>query len=299
MTESARVLLVEDEEFFVTLIRDFLERNGFRLQVFTDGPQAWEHLQAVGPLYDVILLDRHLPQMDGMDLLRHIKASTELARIPVIMETGCGDDPSIREGLDEGAYYYLTKPFQGEVLLAIVNAAYQQSRDMRQMLDSVRRAERPLALLQNGSFRFRDLDEARLLANYLARAYPNPEKTILGLQELLVNAVEHGNLAITYAEKGELLRNGSWQHEVDARLNRPEYAGRQVEVHFERQAEQIRVRITDQGDGFDWAAYLDFSPQRACDVHGRGIAMARTLSFDRIEYQGKGNTVVAEVNIGR
>lgn len=55
--------------------------------------------------------------------------------------------------------------------------------------------------------------------------------------------------------------------------------------------------MTDEGNGFDWNKYLEMSPDRAFDMHGRGIAMARMLSFDDLQYQGKGNVVVGKVNL--
>lgn len=298
MNEPARILLAEDEPIIVMIIEDILGPLGFQITVCPDGQAAWDRLTTAGPGYDVILLDRSMPHIDGMELLRRIKNDPALAHIPVIVETALGDQESIREGLSQGAYYYLTKPFQAEVMLAVVNAALQQSRELRDMVDSVHRAERPLALLQAGSFRFRDLDEARLLANYLAQSCPEPERVVQGLQELLVNAVEHGNLGISYAEKGALVLEGAWQDEVQRRLAMPEYRGRHVEIDFERHDNALRFTIVDQGDGFDWVGYLDFSPERAFDVHGRGIAMARKLSFDRLEYRGSGNTVVATIDLG-
>ena len=56
-----------------------------------------------------------------------------------------------------------------------------------------------------------------------------------------------------------------------------------------------RVTIIDQGPGFDWGGYLEFSPERVFDLHGRGIAMSRSVSFDSLEYRGTGNTVVTTV----
>lgn len=296
MNEPTRILLAEDEEIIAIIIKDLLAFHGFQVTVCTDGLATWEHLQTASPGYDVILLDRVMPGLDGMELLRRIKSAPPLAHTPVIMETAQGDQDSIREGLAEGAYYYLTKPFQPEVLLAVVNAALQQSREFREMVESVRRAERPLVLLQNGSFRYRDLEEGRLLANYLAHACPEPEKVIHGLQELLVNAVEHGNLGISYADKGALLLAGTWQEEIQRRLQMDEYRDRHVEVHFRREPESLHFTIQDQGNGFDWKSYLAFTPERAFDLHGRGIAMAGKLSFDRLEFQGNGNTVAATVN---
>ncbi len=57
------------------------------------------------------------------------------------------------------------------------------------------------------------------------------------------------------------------------------------------------VTITDQGHGFDWRKYIGFDPDRAFDLHGRGIAMSKIMSFDNLEYQGNGNSVVTSVNI--
>lgn len=295
MREATRILLAEDEEIIAIIIQDLLGAQGCQVSVCGDGQAAWERLQQDRPGYDVVLLDRGLPNLDGMELLRRIKGDASLAHIPVIMETAQGDKESIREGLSQGAYYYLTKPLQAEVLVAVVNAALQQSREYRDMADSVRQAEHPLTLLQTGTFRFRDLDEGRLLANYLARACPDPVRAIQGLQELIVNAVEHGNLEISYADKSTLLMEGGWQDEVERRLRLPEYRERNVEVAFRRQPDGLSFTIQDQGKGFDWANYLDFSPDRAFDLHGRGIAMARKLSFDQLEYRGNGNTVVATI----
>lgn len=297
MSAATRILLAEDEEIIAIIIADLLGAEGIDVTVCPDGLTAWQRLQDDRPGYDLILLDRGMPGMDGLELLQRIKGNPLLARTPVVMETAQADMASVREGLAHGAYYYLTKPFQPEILLAVVNAALEQSRELAALLDSVRRAQAPLALLHDGIFRCRALDETRLLANYLARACPEPERVVQGLQELLVNAVEHGNLGISYAEKGALVLAGTWHDEVLRRLQLPQYRERQVEIRFQRQADALRFTIRDQGDGFDSRDFLDFSPVRAFDLHGRGIAMARKLSFDRVEYQGNGNTVTASVSL--
>ena len=295
MNTRGRILLAEDDEIIATIINDLLVTQGYAVSVCADGRQAWDSLCAEGPGYDVVLLDRGLPLMDGMELLGRIKRDAAMTHLPVIMETAQGDLESIREGLAQGAYYYLTKPFQPDLLLAVVNAAMNQSREFRELAESVRRAERPLALMASGTFLFRTLEEARSLANYLAGTCPHPERAIQGLLELLVNALEHGNLEISYAEKGELVRQDRWQDEVERRQLLAEYRDRQVEVSFQRQADALRFSIVDQGRGFAWRNYLDFSPDRAFDPHGRGIAMACRLGFGQVEYQGSGNRVVVIV----
>jgi DNA-binding response OmpR family regulator len=295
MTNSAHILLAEDESVIASIMQEILETSDCVIDVCSDGVAAWEHLQQDQLGYDVILLDYQMPRMDGMELLRTIKHDARYAAIPVIMVTGNNDHDSIREGLHEGACYYLTKPFQPQVLRAVVQAALQQTRERQDLIASVRRAERPLVFLKSGTFHFRDLEAGRLLANYLARACPEPERVIQGLQDLLVNAVEHGNLEISYADKSQLIREDRWQQEVDHRLQLPQYKDRYVEIQFLRQPDFLQFTIVDQGAGFNWQNYLDFSPERAFDLHGRGIAMARKLSFDTLVYQGIGNAVIASV----
>jgi len=235
--------------------------------------------------------------MTGHELLRRLKQMPTLKHIPVIMETALNDVQSIQNGLSAGAYYYLTKPFLPEVLGLIVKAAVEQYRSDRQLRKGVRCADQPFMHLDSGVFRFRTLESARMMANVLASSCPDPAKAVIGFQELLVNAVEHGNLDISYQEKTALVKAGRWQAEVEHRISQDEYRHRQVEVHFQRLTGFLEFVIRDQGDGFDWKKYLDFDPDRAFDTHGRGIAMANQLSLDLIEYQGTGNTVRVTVRL--
>jgi anti-sigma regulatory factor (Ser/Thr protein kinase) len=124
-----------------------------------------------------------------------------------------------------------------------------------------------------------------------------PDLAATGLTELLVNAIEHGNLGISYAEKKRLRLEGGWNDEVARRQRLPEYRDREVRVRVARRPDCFEFTVSDEGAGFDWRRYLDFDPERAADPNGRGIAMARLLSFSRLEYLGSGNAVVAAVAI--
>ena len=145
-------------------------------------------------------------------------------------------------------------------------------------------------------FKVRTIEEVHNLAILLANACPEPEKVVMGLNDILVNAVEHGNLGISFQEKTKLYVEERWEEEIHRRLRLPEYAEKYVEVWFERHKEEIHFLITDQGSGFDWRQYEEFSPELALDSHGRGIAMAKALCFDRLEYIGKGNKVLCVVS---
>lgn len=293
MSLPKQILLVEDEAITRMVIQDLLETESHQVTACQNAAAAWEALTVDARQYDLVLLDRGLPDSDGMALLNQIKQETDFFHTPVIFVTAQSDQQSIREGLENGAYYYLTKPFQPDVLLAVVRAALLQSTEYQELVASVKSAENILGMMTRGRFEFRDLEQARMLANHLARLCPHPECAVQGLQELLINAVEHGNLAISYAEKNQLLMKGEWQREIQRRLQLPEYAERQVEVSFEKSHELICITIQDQGAGFNWQDYLDFSPERAFDLNGRGIALAYKLSIDQLQYLGNGNTVMA------
>ncbi|CAK0763016.1 Response regulator [Gammaproteobacteria bacterium] len=296
MKNRSRVLVVEDEEIVAGLINIILSEDDYQVTTVGDGESAWQTLKSDGS-FDAILLDRRLPDIDGMALLQRIKADIELCHIPVVIETGLDDINSVREGLAAGAYYYLTKPLQPLLLLAVIHAAIGQHREFSEIQISVRKVERTLHFLEQGTFRCRTLAESRELAQGLAHACPNPSLAVLGLQELLVNAVEHGNLGITYAEKTKLMIEYRWLDEVERREADPTYRTRQVTVSLTRSPKELRLIIQDEGNGFVWEKYLELSPERAFDPHGRGIAIARMTSFDTIEYSGNGNTVTVTIAI--
>jgi len=292
------VLVVDDEPLNLEIIAEYLDDPAFALDLVENPLRALEKLEAPDSRYDLIILDRMMPDMNGIELLRLIKAEERFRHIPVIMQTAASAPEQIREGIEAGAYYYLTKPYEQQVLLAIVRAALDDVEERSGKLsadEQTQSREDALRLLTGAEFRFSSLDEARHLVGLLASMCPDPAAVGMGLTELLVNAVEHGNLGISYAEKSRLRLEDGWEAEVARRLALPEYQGRFAIARIARDSSEIRFTIADQGEGFTWQKYLEMDPARAFDPNGRGIAMARQISFSSIEYQGCGNVVVARV----
>ena len=160
MASFIKLLLAEDDEIFSQLINDVLAPEGYHLTSFRDGVSAWEHLQQHSD-YDLVLLDYKMPEMDGMTLLSNIKSDSQLSALPIVMVTAVGDVDSIRRGLDLGAYYYLTKPIQSDVLLSVVNSAVQHNQQVQELVETVRQIQRPLAYMKEGSFQFKSYSEAK------------------------------------------------------------------------------------------------------------------------------------------
>ena len=291
------VLVVDDEPIGREMMAENLTYEGYLVVEADSGEAAWDLIDAEPARFHVILLDRLMPDMDGIDVLRRMKARPETMHLPVIMQTGMTADSEVLEGLKAGAYYYLTKPFAADTLLAIVAAAARDYYSRQALAEEVKRQGNVLSCLAEARFIFRTPQEARDLATLLANTAPDPGRIVLGLSELMLNAIEHGNLDIGYDRKTALIENGSLEQEIERLLNSAEFSNRHAEVRVRRSDGELSFRIRDQGAGFNWRGYLEMSPERAFDTHGRGIAMARMLSFERVEYAAQGNEVEAVIRL--
>jgi DNA-binding response OmpR family regulator len=295
--DKSCVLVVDDEPIGREILAENLAVEGYVVVEAGSGEAAWRLIDATPERFEAILLDRMMPDMDGIEILRRVKQRADMRHVPVIMQTGMTADADVLEGLQAGAYYYLTKPFSADTLLAIVAAATRDYRGHRELEEEVKRQGQILSCLTEARFVYRSTDQARALAALLANVAPEPGRVVLGLSELMLNAVEHGNLAIGYREKSQLIESDRLHDEIGRRLSDPRYASRQAEVLVRRENGVLRFTIRDQGEGFDWRGYLDMSPERAFDTHGRGIAMSRMISFDSLEYRGIGNEVEAAIHL--
>ena len=269
------ILVVDDEVINRIILTDNLMDAGYEVSEAEDGNGALKLLEDSPERFDAVLLDRMMPGMDGVEVLKHLKGNQAFENLPVILQTALADPKSVAAG----AYYYLTKPFTGEAVLAIVAAALQDRQRHQEWQDRLTRPTHAIAHLAKGEFAFRTPEQARDIAALVANACPDSNRVVLGLTELMLNAVEHGNLAITYQEKSVLIASERLQEEIAQRLRLPAYAGRTAVLTLERFADHIQLTIKDEGKGFAWQDYLEMDPNRAFDTHGRGIAMARMLSL--------------------
>lgn len=290
-----RILVVDDNLLNLDIITEYLEDCGYDLTLASSGEEAWATMEATARPFDLVVLDRMMPGMDGVQLLSLIKHDPRFSATPVIMQTAAGDPEQVREGLEAGAYYYLTKPFEPETLQTIVRAAVDDLRRRDELSHQIHKQSRALGLLDRAEFTVRTLEEAQELAALVAALCPAPELVVMGLSELLVNGIEHGNLGIDFLEKSRLKESDRWRDEVDRRMALPENAAKRVRLSLTRGVEDWIFEIQDEGAGFDWESFLEMRPERAFAPNGRGIALARQLVFSELEYQGRGNRVRAAV----
>lgn len=112
------ILIVDDEEDVLELVRYNLDNNGYNTQTATTGEEALTKARAKLP--DLVILDLMLPGIDGLGVCKKLKNDTKTQHIPVIMLTAKGEEADIVTGLELGADDYVTKPFSPKVLIARV-----------------------------------------------------------------------------------------------------------------------------------------------------------------------------------
>ncbi len=277
-------------------IAEELQGRGFSVVAASDLTTALTMIDMAAP--DIVITDLFLPEATGLTVLKELKARDELC--PVIVMAKDAPEPMIIQALRIGAADYLHKPVTGEELVL----ALQRARDLMPGdlgdIPGVCRAEYRLTV---------DSDPTHIpamiswLIKTTASTLPPVRRLYLrgALQELLFNAIEHGNLEIVYQEKQEALTEGRYEQLLVRRLAQPRLRDRRVCIHVahDTDANGLVYRITDEGKGFKWQSLLARS-QEVCEsegANGRGVFLARSF-FPSLTYNERGNEVILTVSLG-
>ena len=113
-----KILIVEDERLLADSLKTLLEKKGFQVEAVYDGETGEEYARL--GVYDLLILDVMMPKLDGYELARRVRASR--CGVPILMLTARSALEDRVQGLNAGADYYLTKPFDSRELLACINA---------------------------------------------------------------------------------------------------------------------------------------------------------------------------------
>lgn len=288
----ACILVVDDEPFSLDVVSESLG-EAYEVHALQDGRAAMHLLEQAGEQFDLVILDRCMRAPDGIAILKFLRDSPALAHIPVIMQSAAADPDEVAEGIAAGADCYLTKPFRMLALSAMVGTVLRRARETVRVRERALELESAMGLMSEGVYRFRSLNEAAALAFGLSGLCADADMVRIGLSELLVNAVEHGNLAIGFDRKGELLQSGIWHDEVSRRLQASDFRNREGVLRVSVGTEEVRFTICDDGEGFDWRPFLDMPSSNADHINGRGIALARKLAFPQLVFRDGGRVVEA------
>lgn len=210
-----KILVVDDEEDILELVRYNLFKNGYQVTCVSSGELAMQKLKEETP--HIILLDLMLPGMDGLDVCRTLRSNPATVNIPIIMITAKGEDADIVTGLELGADDYLTKPFSPRVLLARIRAILRRNKQD-------------------------ELDESSVLKTHDIVVNPARHEVLVKGEQLMLTATEFGILHF-------LARRPGWvfsREQIISAVKGDDYpvTERSVDV----QVVGLRKKLGDSGD---------------------------------------------------
>ncbi len=284
------LLVIDNNLESVRYLQEVLSSGPYHIVSTNDGEEGFNLLLQEPNRFSAIILGQDIQSINGVRLVHKITSCSTLKTVPVIMEAYSGTVEEMEICIRAGARYYIPRPIDKSVLPQIIDTAIRDQQRYHKAEESIW-SMKPLNTLYHAMFKVRTLGEAQIVAGLLANECPNPRLAAVGLSEILINAIEHGNLNISYDEKTQLHKQDSWLEEIDRRLNLPENIEKHVRIVFNKTDGHISIRVTDQGRGFDWRSFQSLNADRVFDNHGRGIIMAKSLAFENLVYHGVGNDV--------
>jgi len=290
-----QILVAEDSSTQAVLIRGVLEDVGYEVDVVGDGKQALRKLEDGGE-YDLVLTDMVMPEMDGLQLVRAIRAHH--SAIPIILMTGKGTDELAIEALEDGAAGYVPKSQINDRLLEEISqvlhmATVEQS--YKGLLDCLGRTEFVFELDNKVSLiaPLVDLLQQMMMGMELCDSTARLRAGV-ALEHALLNALYRGNLEISpdeVANTREMLLEGEAPHLVEERLSQPPYCDRRIHVDAELTTGEANFVIRDEGNGFDKSKIPDPADPDSLELEGvHGLLLMQTF-MDEVFFNEEGNEV--------
>ncbi len=283
------VLVVDDLPADRHLVAEYLKDDDFRLSFAENGAVALEKFEQAPA--DVVVTDLMMPEVDGLELVRRVRARYPL--VPVILMTSQGTEETVVQALQEGAASYVPKHAFPRRLLSTV-------RNVLAVSGRLRSRSRLMGCMTSNQCAFCLKNNSALihpLITYLQERTSDldvcdeSDRTRIGvaLEEALANALYHGNLEVGSELRGEDDRQ--YHTLIVERLHSPPYRDRRILVEAAMSRERATFVVRDQGTGFDPAKLPDpTDPANLEKASGRGLLLMRTF-MDEVAYNEEGNAV--------
>ena len=281
----ARILMIKAESSIGAFFLEGLRKRGHAVSFARDGVEGLRVFESNRP--DVVLADVQIGESKGLEVLRQIRRIAPETKI--ILMTEDGTEGKAIEGLRGGTVSYLKKPVTlwelCEVIEKLVGIRHSEI-DNRSVLEESKRI-----VMDN------QIDKIWGVVNQLLICAENVcgkgelHELGLGLYEIIINAIEHGSLEITFEEKCEAIGKDAYEDLLRKRLSNPIYSERRVTIEYRMIPGELHYVIKDEGKGFNWRSLPCSDPvKNLLNPCGRGIFLARVY-LDRVEFNEKGNEV--------
>jgi serine phosphatase RsbU (regulator of sigma subunit)/FixJ family two-component response regulator/anti-sigma regulatory factor (Ser/Thr protein kinase) len=286
MNYKGKILIVDDNIDLLDYLKDFFMIYNYDVILAETGAEGIDKFREFMP--DIVISDMRLPDKNGNIVVKEIK---EIDRdVPIIIITGYSDHQLILSAMKNGAVDLLKKPFKPNDLKYLINKIETLFRKIKVKLSaSFVQWEKRHIIIKN------DIHIIRSVVDFIFSNIDYISEDVsfmkIGLQEVLINAIEHGNLDITNKEKQELLDRGDYNRILKERMQLPEYRDKFVDIKIFSTPEYLKLTIQDMGKGFDPSSIPDpENPENFLKECGKGILMA-IHAFDNVEYNNIGNCV--------
>jgi FixJ family two-component response regulator/anti-sigma regulatory factor (Ser/Thr protein kinase) len=284
-----RVVIVDAE----VEIREFLSRiakhENLLPDAHADSRAAFAALQERHDDVALVIIDVRMPGLNGLEFMRLAKA--DFPDTPFIITSDRGTKKEIIQALKQGVFDYFEKPLQIKEIGASIRKVWLQADAAYKTIQAYRNLVEKRLIFKLGN----DvtlvpplvgglIEEIKLSCRIPRSQFPGMR---MGLHELLVNAIEHGNLEL---DSGLKPRHDYFEM-LKHRAAEPRFRTRQVTVEVVISVDSFTCMIQDQGPGFDWRALPNpTAPENLFKPHGRGVIMGSNF-FDEFGYNESGNQV--------
>jgi DNA-binding response OmpR family regulator len=281
------ILAITDDEGTKKAIREGMPPSRFSIKfhdTLNDGSRAY-----LKDKPDFVLMSLDARSRTGLETLAQICEADPDARIIVL--SGNGNNTFVLECIRNGASDYLPKPLKPKDLQRSIDRITTRSMLIRKSYEPDRacvQEERKTLVFGN------DLEALPYIINQAVTnasvVCPDVPMLKMALGEILLNAIEHGNLGITMKEKSVAMSKNAYPDLIRKRREDPRNAGKKVTLHIHMTRDRLTYRVIDQGEGFDHKSLLKRDPHVMVGS-GLGLFVAKNF-FSRLSFHGTGNEVV-------
>jgi len=237
MPTQDHILVVDDDAEIRALLREYLQKQGYRVTALADGKALRSAVETSRP--DVIVLDLMMPGEDGLSLCRGLRAHSD---VPIIMLTARGEETDRIVGLEMGADDYLAKPFSPRELLARIKSVLRRARSVP---DNLKRPEA-------GSYRF-----AGWMLDVATRNLAAPDRVVVPLSgtefRLLRIFLDHPNRVLTRDQLIDLMLSrdaAAFDRAIDVQVSR-------LRNRLREDAKEPAIIKTVRGQGYAFSVHVD------------------------------------------
>ena len=288
MNQCFKILIISQEKNITSPLTNAVLRTNFNCKCLSSCEQATEILPSFLP--DIVLCEMQLIENDKGALFKKIRQLKPQTIINIVINEN--DSNTIFNAMKYGINNYIILPLETHDIANYLKK-YEYILKTRPQKKIQNTIEKPLSFsltTQNSLTGIAQVvDELLQKTNPIFKDIEIELRT--GLEELIINAIEHGNLNISFKEKSAAILNGTFDSLLEERLANKQYKDKNITITFHQEPEYDEWFIKDEGCGFNPCEISSLAKESECNrLHGRGILISR-FQFDEIQYSEGGTKV--------